>query len=258
VSFSDRVRAGFSKRAPAYESHAALQRAIAWRLAHLCRDLSLPPGPAADLGAGSGLFARALSEQRCGWLGRRGLLQLDLCPPLLERNPGARRWGGRLWDLERGLPPELAGAGLLSSSFALQWLSRPARHLEHWCGRLAPAGWLVLAVPTAASFPEWHRAAERAGVPFRGLALPEARALEAVARRWLRVHRLQRLRFSRREGGGRRFLRGLQAIGAAASPHPPLTVTQLRRLLQHWPDDEPITWEVLLLIAQRPVGLPEA
>ncbi|MEX1324782.1 MAG: SAM-dependent methyltransferase, partial [Synechococcaceae cyanobacterium] len=166
---SGRVRAGFAARAHAYERHAVLQRAIAWRLAHGCRDLPLPAGPAADLGAGTGLLAQTLSEQaqagrRCGWLDARGLLQLDLCPQLLARNPGARRWGGRQWDLEQGLPAELSGAALLCSSFALQWLSQPGPRLENWCEWLAPGGWLVLAVPTAASFPQWHRAAARAGV----------------------------------------------------------------------------------------------
>ncbi|MCP9927982.1 methyltransferase domain-containing protein [Cyanobium sp. CH-040] len=253
---SARVRAGFAAQAHAYERHAALQRAIAWRLARHCRDLPLPAGPAADLGAGSGLLAQALSQQSqsgrgCSWLEGRGLLQLDLCPELLARNPAARRWGGRHWDLEQGLPAELSGAALLCSSFALQWLSRPAVQLEHWCRHLAPGGWLALAVPTAASFPQWRRAAARSGVPFTGLELPGAADLEAVTRRELVVRRQQRLRFSRRHGGGHRFLRQLRALGAGTSPHPPLSAPQLRRLLQHWPTDEPVTWELLLLIGQR-------
>lgn len=251
------MRAGFAAQAHAYERHACLQRAIAWRLARHCRDLPLPPGPVADLGAGSGLLAQALSQQTqsgqgCGWLAQRGLLQLDLCPELLARNPAAQSWGARLWDLEQGLPAELCGAALLCSSFALQWLSRPAAQLEHWCGRLAPGGWLVLAVPTAASFPQWRRATARAGVPFTGLELPVAAELEAVARCELVVRRLQRLRFSRHHGGGRRFLDQLRALGAGTSPHPPLSTPQLRRLLQHWPPDEPVTWELLLLIGQKP------
>jgi len=254
---SARVRAGFASQAHAYERHAALQRAIAWRLARHCRDLPLPAGPAADLGAGSGLLGQALTEQArasrpFAWLEGRRLLQLDLCPELLARNPAARRWGGRLWDLEQGLPAELCGAALLCSSFALQWLSRPAVQLERWCQHLAPGGWLVLAVPTADSFPQWRRAAARAGVPFTGLELPRAADLEAVARRELVVRRLQRLRFSRHHGGGHRFLRQLRALGAGTSPHPPLNAPQLRRLLQHWPTDEPVTWELLLLIGRKP------
>jgi malonyl-CoA O-methyltransferase len=264
---SVRVRAGFAAQAHAYERHASLQRAIAWRLAHHGRDLPLPAGPAADLGAGSGLLAQALNHQaknrqtRSGrslvWLAQRGLLQLDHCPELLARNPLASPDTIRVWDLEQGLPTELSGAALLCSSFALQWLSRPTAQLEHWCQRLTPGGWLVLAVPTAASFPQWHRAAARAGVPFTGLELPEAADLEAVARRMLVLGRLQRLRFTRSygdgDGDGHPFLRQLRALGAGTSAHPPLSTPQLRRLLQHWPAGEGITWEVLLLIGQRPV-----
>jgi len=257
---SARVRAGFAAGAVAYDHQAALQRAIAWRLAHACRDLPLPPGPAADLGAGSGLLGRALAaqlqaaSQAPGPLtpaGRaRQLLQLDLCPELLARNPLAAATTARVWDLEQGLPAELRGAAFLASSFALQWLSRPAAQLEHWCTQLAPGGWLTLAVPTAASFPQWHRAAERAGVPFTGLALPGAAALEAVARRQLVVRQLQRLRFSRRDDG-HTVLHQLRALGAGTSAHPPLGAAQLRRLLQHWSASDGVTWEVLLLIGQK-------
>ncbi len=262
-AFSARVRAGFAGGAAAYDHQATLQRAIAWRLAHACRSLPLPPGPAADLGAGTGLLARALADQpqatsqAPGLLtpaGRaRDMLQLDLCTELLARNPLATATTSRVWvwDLEQGLPRELNGAAFLCSSFALQWLSRPEAQLEHWCGRLAPGGWLTLAVPTAASFPQWHRAAKRAGVPFTGLALPEAAALEAMARRQLALGRLQRLRFTRR-GDGQQFLRQLCTLGAGTSAHPPLSTPQLRRLLQHWPAGDGVTWEVLLLIGQRP------
>ncbi|WP_254980296.1 methyltransferase domain-containing protein [Cyanobium sp. ATX 6A2] len=261
-AFSARVRAGFAGGAAAYDHQATLQRAIAWRLAHACRSLPLPPGPAADLGAGTGLLARALADQPQATSPASGhetpaararqLLQLDLCTELLARNPLAIPTTSRVWDLDQGLPRELDGAAFLSSSFALQWLSRPATQLEHWCQALAPGGWLGLAVPTAASFPQWHRAAERAGVPFTGLALPEAADLEAVARRRLEMWRLQRLRFTRPGGDGRQFLHQLRALGAGTSAHPPLSAPQLRRLLQHWPAGEGITWEVLLLIGQRP------
>ncbi|MEO1001884.1 MAG: SAM-dependent methyltransferase [Cyanobacteria bacterium J06638_7] len=255
--FSERVRQSFAGRAASYELHAHLQRGIAWRLARHCRALVLPAGPAADLGAGSGLLGQALLQQSSRSVLKPSLgafppLQLDHCPELLARNPLATTTAARPWDLEQGLPAELSGAALLTSSFALQWLSQPAAQLEHWCRRLAPGGWLALAVPTAASFPQWHSAAATAGVPFTGLELPEAADLEAVARRELLIRRLQRLRFTRGEGDGHRFMRQLRAIGAGTSPHPPLSAPKLRRLLQHWPAGEGVTWEVLLMIGQRP------
>ena len=251
LSFSATVRERFGRRAAAYRQHALLQRGVAWRLAHLLAhrlgNEPLPPGPAADLGAGSGLLGEALQQHGL----RRPLLQLDLCPQLLAANPLAQRHGQRLWDLNHGLPAELGGASLLCSSFALQWLDQPAGQLELWCNQLAPGGWLALALPTAASFPQWHRAAGRAGVAFTGLALPASESLLAVAQRHLELHHQQQLRFSQAGSDGRRFLGSLRAIGAVSSRQPRLATAELRRLLQHWPSGEEITWTVLLLIGRR-------
>lgn len=245
--FSARVRSSFGRRASFYGQQASLQRAVAWRLAHHLAALPLPDGPRADLGAGTGLLGQALQAQRPGI----DLLQLDLCPELLTRNPLTATGGQRIWDLERGLPAELGHASLLCSSFALQWLADPLLQLRRWCCSLAPGGWLALAVPTAGSFPEWHLAAARAAVACTALPLPEAASLESVARQTLQPLHLDRLRFSRRAGDGRHFLRSLRSLGAGPSPLPPLGTSQWRRLLQHWPAGERITWELLVLVGQR-------
>ncbi len=172
--FAGRVRQEFGRQAAAYDGQAGLQRAMAWRLARICRDLPLTDGPRADLGAGSGLLSLALLHH-CESLGGQAPLQIDLCPELLARNPLLRSGGpAQVWDLNGGLPPELAGSALLSSSFALQWLDSPAEQLALWCDALAPHGWLALAVPTAGSFPEWQRAARAARVPYTGLEFPTA------------------------------------------------------------------------------------
>jgi malonyl-CoA O-methyltransferase len=248
--FSAQVQRGFARRAGSYEQNARLQRSLAWRLAHHCRALPLPPGPAADLGAGSGLVGEALQRQGL----TRPLLQLDLCPALLRTNRLATTHGGLVWDLEAGLPDQLQGAALLCSSFALQWLEQPEQQLEHWCRQLAPSGWVALALPVAGSFPQWQQAARQAGVACTALELPAAAGLVAVARRQLAPGslRVDQLQFSRREGDGGRFLRSLRAIGANTSRSAGLGPQGLRRLLQHWPPGEVITWKVLLLIGQRP------
>lgn len=249
TGFGSRVREAFGRQAAAYEGEAQLQRAIAWRLAGLCRDLPLPAGPCADLGAGSGLLSRALLS-RHNDLAKRPPLQLDLCPDLLARNPLPEH---RDWDLNRGLPPELAGAALLASSFALQWLEHPAESLRLWCRHLAPGGWLVLALPTAGSFPQWRQAAQAAAVPCSALALPQAEELLAVATgEGLRRGRGEVRRFSRPQQPPLESLRALRRLGASASRSQPLSPGQWRRLLRHWPDKAGLSWEVLLLVAQRP------
>ena len=247
-AFTDRVRQQFGRRASSYESQARLQQGVAWRLARLVRELPLPQGPIADLGAGSGLLSRALLAQRPE-LAAQPPHQVDLCPELLARNPLA----GSLppWDLNGQLPDQLDRAALLVSSFALQWLATPSARLRDWCGHLAPGGWLALAVPVAGSFGAWQEAAAAAGVPCTALPLPRAEELVAGAADQLDLHRSQRLRFSRPNCGGLATLRLLSQLGATASPHPPLSPGQLRRLLAHWPERAPLRWDVLVLLGCR-------
>lgn len=246
--FSQQVRRLFGQQARHYNGQAKLQRAIAWRLARHCLSLPLPPGPWADLGAGSGLVGQALKAQAKT---KPPLLQVDFCPELLACNPFAKNQGSLLWDLNAGVPSELQQSALLTSSFALQWLDDPIQQLECWCSALRPRGWLALAVPTAGSFPQWHQAAAAAHVPFSGLALPSADRLIAVARRHLQIHTCRQLRFSQPCPNGITFLRDLRQLGAGASREVPLHASQLRRLLQHWPAGGTLGWEVLLLVGQR-------
>lgn len=253
LGFGQQVRARFGRHAATYDSEAQLQRAIAWRLAVLCRDLPLPAGPCADLGAGSGLLSRAFTS-RHRTLEQHPPLQVDLCPELLGCNPLPRH---QAWDLNTGLPQGLNGAALLASSFALQWLEQPAESLRLWCRHLAPGGWLVLAVPTAGSFPEWRQAASDAAVPCTALALPEASELLAVtAQEGLAPRHGAVRRFSRRQRSPLESLRALRRLGASASRSGPLGPGAWRRLLRHWPGGVGLSWEVLLLVAQRPANAP--
>lgn len=238
----------FNRRAALYERHAELQRALAWRLAHYTARLPLPPGPRADLGAGSGLLGQALRQQAP----QLELLQLDGSAALLARNPLAGSGRGVLWNLETGLPPALQHCGLLTSSCVLHWLHDPAARLQQWVEALTPGGWLVLAVPVEGCFPQWQQAARSAQVPCTAQPLPQASVLQATAGGLLNLQLCHTLRFSRRYGaGGLPFLRQLRRLGAGHSDHPPLQRSQWRRLLASWPDDPCVSWTILLLIGSR-------
>ncbi|MFM7550117.1 MAG: SAM-dependent methyltransferase, partial [Cyanobacteriota bacterium] len=157
-----------------------------------------------------------------------------------------------VWDLNGGLPAALQQAGLLVSSFALQWLEAPARELERWGQALAAGGWLAVAVPVRGSFPQWRRAAEAAGVPCTALELPEASELiQALSAAGLHTSLQQRLRFSRPARSGLATLRHLRDLGAGSSRTAPLSPAQLRRLLRHWPAGAPLSWDVLLLVGSK-------
>lgn len=263
--FSQRVREAFGRHVAAYEPLARLQRGIAWRLAGLAHHhgwrhpserghpLVLPQGPCADLGAGTGLVGRALNAWRIPLL--EPLQQLDLCSEALARNGNGPTLA---WDLNQGLPPQLEGAALLTSSFALQWLDAPAEALALWGEWLAPGGWLLLAVPTARSFPQWRQAARQAGVACSALVLPEASALlHAAARVGLIPVRSQICHYCHQPPAGAPpsplgSLRALQAIGAGTSREPvSLSPGAWRRLLAAWPPGGQLSWEVLLLLARK-------
>jgi malonyl-CoA O-methyltransferase len=255
LPFSQKVQEAFGRHVAAYEPQARLQRSVAWRLAGLARHhgwgQALPQGPCADLGAGTGLVGQALHAWELPL--PAPLQQLDLCREALARNGS----GPTLpWNLNRGLPAKLRGAALLTSSFALQWLDAPTEALARWGEHLAPGGWLLLAVPTAGSFPQWRQAAREAGVACSALALPPAPALlDAAARGGLHTVRGQLLTFSPQPPAGApasplAALRALQAIGAGTSREPaPLSPGAWRKLLGAWPPGGQLSWEVLLLLA---------
>jgi malonyl-CoA O-methyltransferase len=238
----------FNRRAALYERHARLQRGLAWRLAHHIARLPLPPGPRADLGAGTGLVGQALRLQAP----QLELLQLDGSAELLTRNPLAGSGRGVRWDLEAGLPATLQHCGLLSSSCALHWLQNPAAQLQQWATALAPGGWLALTVPVEGCFPQWHQAARAAQVPCTAQPLPKAARLIDTAANLLNLRVSRTLTFSRPyPAGGRGFLRQLRLVGADYSDHAPLQPAEWRRLLAHWPDDPCVSWTILLLIGSR-------
>jgi malonyl-CoA O-methyltransferase len=259
--FHERVREAFGRRVASYEPMARLQRGMAWRLAGLAHHqrggrpaLVLPPGPCADLGAGTGLVGRALAAWRVAL--PAPLLQVDLCPEALARNSA----GPTLeWDLNQGLPPRLRGAALLSSSFALQWLEAPSEALARWGEALAPGGWLLVSVPTAGSFPEWRLAAERAGVPCSALPLPPVDTLlAAVVGAGLDPVRARTHGFAGQPtaagAGPLEALRALRAIGADASRQSaPLPPGGWRQLLAAWPAGGRLSWEVWVLLARKPL-----
>lgn len=249
--FGAAVQHCFGRSAAGYEQGARLQAGMAQRLARLCRPLAaaLPAGARADLGAGSGLLARAMHAE----LGGAPLLHLDACDALLAQ--GARQDPNQLslqWDLNQGLPDALQGAALLASSFALQWLEQPGQQLELWGEALQRGGVLALAVPCSNSFALWRQAAQQAGVPYTALALPAADELVAHVKPLLELIQLQRLHFSRTNRGALAFLRQFKAIGAQASRAPQLSAGELRRLMRHWPGPEQaIVWEVLLVVGRK-------
>ena len=178
------------------------------------------------------------------------MLRVDGSDAMLRRHqPSAQT---SCVDLNQPLPEWSTAPVLLSSSFVLHWLSDPARSLQHWFERLGQGGWLIIAVPVAGSFQQWHQAAERAGVPCTALRFPATdQLLDVLPGAAVRHQRLHR--FSRRAQRPFELLRPMTTIGAGSSRHASLGPGQWRRLARAWPDaDTPtLTWHVLSLMLKR-------
>ena len=236
--------------AAAYVAESRLQQAVAWRLAGLWRRLlaqDVPEGPQLDLGGGAGALARALRMQGC-----RQPVIVDCSEPLLRRTGGLEV---RQWNLEWGLPPLATAPALLASSFALHWLHQPTVTLGQWCRALRPQGQLLLAVPTAGSFSFWKEAHHHANVPWTGVVLPQAPALQCVLRHQLRLRYNCCLRFSQCWASPLCFFRHLKRLGLSATAAMPLGPGALRRVDRSWPRQPDgsiaVDWVVLTVLGEK-------
>ena len=244
--WSQRVVARFSRSADRYDGAARLQRAMARQLAERCRREAIPRGLWADLGSGTGLLADDLERLHPG----QRVLRVDGSEAMLRRHQPSAQIS--CVDLNQPLPEWSTAPVLLSSSFVLHWLTDPARSLQHWFERLGQGGWLIVAVPVAGSFQQWHQAAERAGVPCTALRFPATdQLLDVLPGAAVRHRRLHR--FSRSAQRPLELLRPMTTIGAGSSRHASLGSGQWRRLARAWPDaDTPtLTWHVLSLMLKR-------
>ncbi len=248
-TWGSKVLDRFDDAARRYNRSARLQTAMAWRLAGHCQRLPIPQGRWLDLGSGTGLLADAIEKKIPGRLVER----IDGSPSMLARNTRERQT--QLWDLNQPLPDWRDPPTLITSSFCLHWLSDPARTLQHWFERLAPKGWLVVALPIEGCFPQWHQAARQAAVPCSALSFPSIQTLiEALPRQQIR--RQQLLRFSEQGSHITSLLRPLQSMGAGTSLSSPLGVKQWRQLNSQWPERNArgqvrLTWLIELLVIER-------
>jgi malonyl-CoA O-methyltransferase len=239
----------FDRAAPQYVEHAGLQRAVAWRLAGLCRRRPLPRGRWLDLGAGTGMLADALETLHPG----QSVGRLDGSEAMLARQ--SQRHDTQTWDLQQGLPPWSVRPQVLASSFCLHWLDAPSQRLQEWFQALAPSGWLAVALPVNGSFHQWHQAAARSGQICTALPLPTGdKLLEGIPASAFRHNSIHT--YTESADSVAALLRPMRRIGAGSTPLTPLGVTAWRQLSRSWPERNAdglvrLTWMVQILLLQR-------
>lgn len=137
------VRRSFELAAARYDAHAVLQREVGARLYERLDLMRIAPSLVADLGSGTGHFARLL-EQRYS---RARIAQIDLAPGMLATaRSRQRRWRSRQLyvcaDAER-LPLRDAVADLVFSNMSLQWCPDLGRAFAECRRVLRPGGLLI-------------------------------------------------------------------------------------------------------------------
>jgi malonyl-CoA O-methyltransferase len=137
------IATSFSRGAATYDRHAGIQRRALKRLVDRMGDFPCPEGLWADLGCGTGLFARMLPES----VADQPVVGLDIAHAALKRI--------RIADAPLTLPVvgDIEALPLRERKFSrvilastLQWLPHPERILESIRGLLVPGGQLLFAV----------------------------------------------------------------------------------------------------------------
>ncbi len=248
-SYSSRVLNNFENASNSYNSHAKLQRAVAWRLAKTCKTKAIPRGFWVDLGTGTGMLADAL--EAC--TPKQSVLRVDGSQRMLNCHKSTSY--SQLCDLNHGLPSWPKVPNLLASSFALHWLRNPQNRVKEWFTALESKSWLALALPVEGSFSQWHHAAQEANVTCTAFPLPKH--MDLLAPIPLECISHQKIySFTQYAHNVSSLLRPMKLIGAQETIHPPLKIGEWRRLKKVWPrcttnGDAMLTWLIQVLIVER-------
>ncbi len=248
--WEETVLGNFNQASFTYNNEARVQKKIANQLAIECLKKTICPGLWLDLGTGTGLLADSLEELNP----KQSILRIDVSKMMLAQHQ--QKSYVKLWDLNLGLPTDLPQPpNLIASSFSLHWLNDPKNRIKEWFSALAPGGWLALAVPIQGSFSEWHKAASLAKVNCTAMDLPSHHSLiESLNQNDIQYQHIESI--TQTASSVNSLLKPLVKMGAQATHHKPLRVTEWRRLKENWPVcednfEKQLTWIIQILLAQK-------
>ncbi len=233
----------FAAAADSYDAAATVQRVAADRLAARIAALPLPKNPRIlDIGAGTGLLARALARH----LPDASFIVTDIAPPMIAQ---ARRRmppniDAQFVVMDAQTPATTPKFDVVCSNFAAQWFTDPPTTLARLAALRAPGGWLAVTTLTEGTLEAWHRA-HPAGLRY---LTPDA-LVHGIAGATCEVETIVQPFDS-----GVKFLRSLRAIGATGSATQPQP--GLRRALAQFEAEAGATAEfrVATILARRPAA----
>jgi len=236
----DQVAAAFSAAASTYETAAQAQDIAAAHLTAIVGGLNRPTTPEVlEIGCGTGLLTRRLRPVVTGrWL------VTDLSAAMIE---AARRTAP---DAEfQVLDAENPALGtrrfdLIVSNLAAQWFADLGATIAGLAAMLKPGGHLAFSTLGLRSFQQWRQVHQVLGLPCGVPVFPSAEAFAALLPAGAHIEEQD---FTLDYPHGRAFAAELKLIGAGtpAPGHRPLTVKDMRRVLERLGQPAPMTYHVL-------------
>jgi malonyl-CoA O-methyltransferase len=249
-SFLTKIHRSFSEATRTYDANAQVQDIASERLAAdvLERSRRKKYSTCLEVGAGTGLLSRRLTEP--GIFASH--LITDLSETMLRVNkrllPETDAITFRQADLNAF---SVEGTfDVIAGNMCLQWVSDPESTLGSLSEHLNPGGLLAFSVPVFGSFPEWHEAANSAGVPFTANPLYGADDwARFVSERDFQV-KVNTFDSTSHYPSISHFFQSLKRIGASTATHMPVqSPASMRKLLQHAPEPFRITYKVAIILA---------
>ena len=249
TSWQNHIIKNFDEASSRYNKEATLQMPFAKLLALECSQRTIPTGLWVDLGSGTGFLANELERLHPN----QAVTRVDSSLKMLEQHPSESET--LLFDLNSGLPQWIDPPTLIASNFVLHWINKPEEKLKEWFNALAPGGWIALAIPVEGSFPEWQKAAKKAGVACTAMPFPSKDSiLKVIKNEQIKSQRLER--FTQESPRVTSLLKTFVQIGGQSSPKQSLSITQWRKLENAWEICQKthvykLTWFIQVLLAQK-------
>lgn len=237
-----RIAQAFSSRAATYDDAAALQWAVANRLAErIGSAAAAPPQRILEIGCGTGFLSARLADA----FPRSDLLLTDIAPYMLSRCRSRLGDRHRYQVLDGERPERLTGQfDLIASSLAFQWFADLRGGLERLSQLLAPGGRMLFATLGCRTFIEWRQVHADLGLPCGAQNYPSAEDFP-----WPDgfSHGIDAELVAQPHATGADFVRSLKLLGAhePAPGYRPLPPGAFRRLLASLQGGFSVTYHLL-------------
>ena len=246
--WNKKIKKNFNEAAKNYSEYCLIQKYFSKKIISILTELNIANGDWFDLGSGTGLLADEIEKY---FLEKR-VARVDLCQNMLLLNKkGSRKI---LWDLNKGLHPEIENPSLLVSNFCIHWLNNPENILKEWFAKLANGGKLIVSYPTNNCFQEWKTTCKNYGIEYTGLDFPQEKNM---IKYFSTNEIIASMLFTYKETYPNiyKLFRSIIKVGAQASKNKNNSVGEFKRLAKYWPKDQNqlinLSWEINILVLQK-------